>query len=145
MMKIDIHSHIWEVNKHADAEFIADFGHSDASDPNALPENHWEDTAQYTDKTIVFGLKGKASGIDVPDEYISTYVAKHPDKLIGFMSIDPTVEGVETIEKGYYDLHLRGIKASPVRQKGDVGRQRARQQDLYQRCVLDSAQRRAVA
>ena len=145
MMKIDIHSHIWEVNKHADAEFIADFGHSDASDPNALPENHWEDTAQYTDKTIVFGLKGKASGIDVPDEYISTYVAKHPDKLIGFMSIDPKVEGVETIEKGYYDLHLRGIKTSPARQKGDVGRQRARQQDLYQRCVLDSAQRSAVA
>ena len=113
-MFIDIHSHVWDLDKHTNESFRRDLGNSDSDRSEAFPERHWEDTAKYTDKTIVFGLKGVPSGINVPDEYVASYVNQHPDQLIGFMSIDPMVEGPEQIEYAYYDLKLRGIKTSPI-------------------------------
>lgn len=113
-MMIDIHSHVWDLNKHAGKSFIKDLGNSDSDNSDAFPEQHWEDTARHTDRTIVFGLKGVPSDICVPDEFVASYVKQHPDKLIGFMSVDPMTEGPEHIEYAYYDLKLKGIKTSPI-------------------------------
>lgn len=114
-MIIDVHSHVWDLKKHVSQEFIDDFyNNSDGDSLDAYPEDHWEIIGKNVDKTIVFGMKGEISGINVPDEYVANYVSQHPDKLVGFMSIDPTLEGRDHIEKSYKELNLKGIKTSPI-------------------------------
>lgn len=74
----------------------------------------WEDyrvTALNCHKTIVFGGKAKLSGVWVPDRDVAEYVAKHPNELIGFLSVDPTQPGwQEELVEGHQDLKMRGIK-----------------------------------
>lgn len=74
----------------------------------------WEEynaSARECDKTIVFGGKAKLSGLWVPDRAVAEYVGKNPDKLIGFLSVDPTINGwQDELEEGHRDLKLRGIK-----------------------------------
>jgi predicted TIM-barrel fold metal-dependent hydrolase len=63
------------------------------------------------DKTIVFGGKARLSGIWVPDRDVAQYVSEHPDRLIGFLSVDPTQPGwQDELVEGHQDLKLRGIK-----------------------------------
>jgi predicted TIM-barrel fold metal-dependent hydrolase len=51
----------------------------------------------------------------VDDQYVAQYVAQHPDKLIGFLSVDPTQEGWEReMQVGHEELGLRGIKLLPM-------------------------------
>lgn len=115
-MIVDAHSHVWDFNKHLKSEFIDDYFNNSGGNISltAYPEDHWELIGKNVDKAIVFGLKGEVSGINVSDEYIANYVSQHPDKLIGFMSIDPTFEGRDYIKKCYMELNLKGIKTSPV-------------------------------
>ena len=62
-------------------------------------------------RTIVFGGKARLSGLWVDDQYVAEYVAAQPDKLIGFLSLDPTQEGwQDELTHGHKTLDLRGIK-----------------------------------
>jgi predicted TIM-barrel fold metal-dependent hydrolase len=62
-------------------------------------------------RTIVFGGKARLSGLWVDDRYVAKYVAAHPDRLIGFLSVDPTQPGwEEELRFGHQELGLRGIK-----------------------------------
>ena len=66
-------------------------------------------------RTIVFGGKARLSGLWVDDEYVADYVAAHPDRLIGFLSVDPTQTGwEEELRDGHEELGLRGIKLLPM-------------------------------
>lgn len=60
---------------------------------------------------MVFGGKAKLSGLWVPDREVAEYVAQNPDRLIGFLSVDPTVKGWrDEMVEGHQDLKLQGIK-----------------------------------
>jgi predicted TIM-barrel fold metal-dependent hydrolase len=62
-------------------------------------------------RTIVFGGKARLSGLWVDDQYVADYVAAQPDKLIGFLSVDPSQEGwQDELRHGHKTLGLRGIK-----------------------------------
>lgn len=112
-MIIDIHSHTWQYPLH----FGDDFRDQAV---RAWGEHHVDMTVRYEDyvrqssedvKTVVFGGKAKLSGMWVEDDYVAGYVNRHPDKLIGFLSVDPTQPGWrEDLERGHQDLKLRGIK-----------------------------------
>lgn len=66
-------------------------------------------------KTVVFGGKAALSGLWVPDHAVASYVAVHPDRLIGFLSLDPTQPGwQDELVEGHQDLHLKGIKLMPM-------------------------------
>ena len=77
-------------------------------------------TASYEDyrrqagepvQTIVFGGKARLSGIWVDDHYVAETVARNPEMLIGFLSVDPTQEGwQDELREGHQDLGLKGIK-----------------------------------
>ena len=76
----------------------------------------WEDyaaTAGGCEKTIVFGGKAKLSGLWVPDRAAAAYVDRHPDRLIGFLSIDPTQPGWrdEIVEGHHAAVDARGLHA----------------------------------
>jgi len=62
-------------------------------------------------KTIVFGGKARLSGLWVNDAYVAKYAAQAPDRLIGFLAVDPTQQGWEReLRAGHQELGLRGIK-----------------------------------
>lgn len=82
----------------------------------------WEDyaaTAGGFEKTIGFGGKSKLSGLWFPDRAAAAYVGGHPDRLIGFLSIDPTQPGWrDEIVGGHHaavDVRSLHAKRPPLR------------------------------
>lgn len=116
-MLVDVHSHFFQYPEH----FTDDFKQQARRSRNGMEVDltvkweHYHATAAGCDRTIVFGGKAKLSGLWVPDQAVSQYVAAHPDRLIGFLSLDPTQPGwQEELEEGHQSLGLRGIKIMPM-------------------------------
>ncbi len=116
-MIIDVHSHAWE--------YPLNFGESFRRQAiRARAGVELDLTVRYEDyraacppdtKTIVFGGKARRSELWIDDRYIADYVAKHPDTLVGFLSVDPTQDGWEReMRDGHETLGLRGIKLLPM-------------------------------
>ncbi len=112
-MLIDVHSHFWEYPKHFSEDFKAQAQRA-RGDIEVDLTVRWDDyvaTGRSCDKTIVFGGKAKLSGLWVPDSEVAAYVAQHSEKLIGFLSVDPTQPGwQDELEEGHRNLGMKGIK-----------------------------------
>jgi predicted TIM-barrel fold metal-dependent hydrolase len=117
-MIIDVHSHAWAYPQHFGDDF------RQQAERRAKAGVKFDLTVRYEDyraacppdvKTIVFGGKARLSGLWVDDRYVSDYVSKHPDTLIGYLSVDPTQPGwQEELRHGHQALKLRGIKLLPM-------------------------------
>jgi predicted TIM-barrel fold metal-dependent hydrolase len=110
---IDVHSHAWQYPQHFNDDFRDQARRARAGVEVDLTVRYEEyaRTATAATRTIVFGGKAKLSGMWVDDRYIADYVAAHPDKLVGFLSVDPTQPGWEReMLDGHQALGLRGIK-----------------------------------
>jgi predicted TIM-barrel fold metal-dependent hydrolase len=65
--------------------------------------------------TVVFGGKARLSSLWIDDQYVADYVAQDPQRLIGFLSIDPTQPGwQDELKHGHERLKLQGIKLLPM-------------------------------
>jgi uncharacterized protein len=114
---IDVHSHFWEYPR----DFTATFRDQAK---RARGGTEFDLTVRYEDyhaachvpvRTVVFGGKARLSGVWVDDRHVAEYVARHPDTLIGFLSVDPTQAGWEKeLRDGHEVLGLRGIKLLPM-------------------------------
>lgn len=112
-MIVDVHSHFFRYPEH----FSEDFKEQSKRARNGAETDltvRWSEyaaTALDCDKTIVFGGKARLAGLWVPDREVADYVARQPDRLIGFLSVDPTHPGWrDELEEGHQDLKLKGIK-----------------------------------
>src|SRR5688572_16000504 len=116
-MIIDVHSHAWRFPDDFDDDFRRQARRARAGMEVDLSVR-FEDyaaTASEPVRTIVFGGKARLSGLWVDDRYVAEYVAAQPDRLIGFLSVDPTQPGWEDeLRYGHEDLGLRGIKLLPM-------------------------------
>src|SRR5690349_20054708 len=95
-MVIDVHSHAWLYPQHFNDDFRRQAKVARGQDTEVDLTVRYEEyarTATPDTRTIVFGGKAKLSGLWVDDHYVAEYVAKHPDKLIGYLSVDPTQDG----------------------------------------------------
>ena len=64
---------------------------------------HWAAMAPV-DRAIVLGFRARHVGVLVPNEYVADYVDRHPEKLIGFCSVDPhDADAVEQLEHAVAD------------------------------------------
>ena len=116
-MIIDVHSHAWEYPRHFNDDFRAQARRARAGTEVDLTVRYDEYRQAATDatRTIVFGGKARLSGLWVDDQYVADYVARHADKLLGFLSVDPTQPGWEDeLRHGHESLRLRGIKLLPM-------------------------------
>jgi predicted TIM-barrel fold metal-dependent hydrolase len=115
-MTIDVHSHYFEYPRHFSPEFVRESTRSRNREIDLTVR--WEEyaaTAQECSHTVVFGGKAKLSGIWVPDREVAAYVAQHSQRLIGFLSLDPTQPGwQDELREGHQDLQLQGIKLMPM-------------------------------
>ena len=113
---INVHTHTWNASQHFAPEMIRE---TDLSRGYPLDLTvHFDEfiaDVQPFEKTIVFGLKARKTGYWVPDEYVAEFVARAPDKLIGFAASDPTQPGyVETFRHAIEHLGLKGLKLGPI-------------------------------
>ncbi len=112
-MIIDVHSHAWEYPQHFGDDFRKQAIRARAGvevDLTVRYEDYRQAAPEET-RTIVFGGKAKLSGMWVDDTYIAEYVGKHPETLIGFLSVDPTQPNwQDELRHGHEELGLRGIK-----------------------------------
>jgi hypothetical protein len=92
---IDVHSHYWEYPAHFSDDFKAQAkrARGDVEVDLTVRWNEYADQARTCDKTVVFGGKAKLLGLWVPDRAVAAYAARHPDRLIAFLSLDPTQPG----------------------------------------------------
>ena len=116
-MIIDIHSHAWSYPDHFTDDFRRQARRARAGMEVDLSVRFQDYQAAASEpvRTIVFGGKARLSGLWVDDRYVADYVAAHPDRLIGFLSLDPTQPGWEDeLRFGHQELRLRGIKLMPM-------------------------------
>ncbi|MCC6424917.1 MAG: amidohydrolase [Phycisphaerales bacterium] len=116
-MIVDVHSHAWLDQKHFNDDFRRQASRARAGREVDLTVRYEDYRRSAPDDAvaIVFGGKARLSGVWVEDRFIADYVAQDPGRLIGFMSLDPTVPGWEDeLKQGHQELGLRGIKLLPM-------------------------------
>ncbi|WP_428940132.1 amidohydrolase family protein [Fontivita pretiosa] len=116
-MIIDVHSHTWEYPRHFGEDFRRQAVRARGGVEVDLTVRYEDYRAKCPPetKTIVFGGKARLSNLWVDDRYVAEYVGRHPDTLIGFLSVDPTQDGWEReMRDGHEELGLRGIKLMPM-------------------------------
>jgi uncharacterized protein len=135
-MIVDVHSHlIWYpdhvserwagealASKLVKLKFSGGLAHAatlDLHSYDSRPEDHWK-AAQQADKVVVFGLQAKAAGAWVPNELIAEYAAAHPERIIGWASVDPNEpDCIAQLEYAVNTLKLTGLKLGPAYQHFD--------------------------
>lgn len=118
-MIVDVHTHVWECPCHIGEAFIHDARTAAGAgykDIHVDLDRHWE-AMQPVDHAVVLGFRARHVGVLVPNEYVAEYVGKHPEKLIGFASVDPQdPDAVEQLDDAIQRLKLRGLKMGPIYQ-----------------------------
>jgi hypothetical protein len=110
-MIFDVHSHAWSFPADFSDDFLRQAGRARpgvAVDLSATYEAYRASAPEDT-RTVVFGGKARLSGLWVEDRTVAEYVARDSDRLVGFLSVDPTVDGW-----GREGLGLSGIKLLPM-------------------------------
>lgn len=118
---IDCHTHVGEAGTHIGGAFLDDARRAWGPDLRlgVSLDEHWEAMA-HVEAAIVLAFAAPAVGFDVPNEYVADYVRAHPDKLIGFASVDPSDrDAPDQLEHAVTGLGLRGLKLGPIYQHFD--------------------------
>src|SRR3954468_1453440 len=116
-MVVDVHCHAWIYPDHFSEQYQAEVVRARAGVEVDLRVryDHYLANAPKDVRTVVFGGKARLSGVNIPDDYVANYVAQDPERLIGFMSLDPTQAGwQDEMRYGREVLKMRGIKLLPM-------------------------------
>lgn len=119
-MIVDCHTHVGEI-QHYGEEFASDLQKSwgEVEWKASSLEDHWQAMGSV-DRAIVLAFDAPATGFVVPNEYVSDYVRAHPEKLIGFASVDPNrPDAIDRLDEAIAGLDLKGLKLGPTYQHFD--------------------------
>jgi predicted TIM-barrel fold metal-dependent hydrolase len=118
-MIVDVHTHVWERPAHLGDAFIADAKAAAGAAYKDIAvdlDEHWR-AMEPVDRAIVLGFRARHVDVLVPNEYVADYVGRHPEKLIGFCSVDPhDADAIEQLDHAVKRLGLRGLKVGPIYQ-----------------------------
>ena len=68
-------------------------------------------------KAVVFGFHSRHLGLVVPNSLVRDYVARHPEKLIGFACLDVTEpDYLDEMHRVFEEDKFRGLKLAPIYQ-----------------------------
>ena len=113
-MRVDVHAHCIQ------PEHVTPAAHSKMERSGYPPMEPMEfdyfmREMEPVDRAICFGVRARGTGTMTPDEYTSEWVSRAPEKLLGFMAIDPMEEDyLEKIDRASSELGLCGIKLHPI-------------------------------
>jgi len=120
-MIVDCHTHVWESVEQLGRGIGLWNANVRGGVPLALrkanPETH-QLASKPVDKTFVLAFKSHYLSADVPNDYITRYVKRYPNRLIGFASVDPSrpQEAIDDLRRAQADLGLRGVSVWPAAQ-----------------------------
>jgi hypothetical protein len=116
---VDCHTHVGD-RSHFSGEFLDDMirAWGPQANPARTLEEHWE-TVAVVDRAVVLAFAAPRIGFEVPNDYVATYVAEHPEKLVGFASVDANDPGAVAELERAIDSGLRGLKLAPTYQGFD--------------------------
>lgn len=113
-MIIDVHTHAWRYPDHFTDDFREQGRHAKGGgdlDLTVTLEAYDASGGSKADRVVVFGGKARLAGLWVDDSYVAEFVAQDPERLIGFLSVDPTQDGWQAeMEHGHQQLGMKGIK-----------------------------------
>jgi predicted TIM-barrel fold metal-dependent hydrolase len=116
-MIVDVHSHAWQYPDHFSDDFRSQAQAARGGvevDLTVEYETYRERAVEET-VTVVFGGKARRSGLWVDDTFVAQYVKQDEERLIGFLSVDPTQHGwEEELRYGHQELGMKGIKLLPM-------------------------------
>ncbi len=121
-MIVDVHTHVGEYPAHIGEKFAAEVR-------EAWPEvvlgrsldDHYREALADVDRAIVLAFNAPAAGFVVPNDYVASYVARDPERLVGFGAVDPhdPAAAIEELERMKGELGLVGCKLAPIYQDID--------------------------
>lgn len=112
----NIHAHTWDQALHMEPTTIreAEISRGFAFDLTVRFDQFMADSAPFS-RVVVFGMKARRTGYWVPDEYVADFVARAPEKLVGFAGCDPTQPRyLDELREGIESLGLVGVKMGPM-------------------------------
>jgi len=115
-MIVDVHAHWFRSSEGFSTHFLAQAQRAKGQPVDLVThyDEYWS-ASGGCEKVIVFGGKARRSGLWVPDCEVAEFAQSDPTRVIGFMSLDPTVPGwQEEMRHGHKELGLRGIKLMPM-------------------------------
>ncbi len=116
-MIIDIHTHFWSMDE-LGPKLYRDLENAriPASSMAMTSASHLEATAAV-DRAVVFGLRARASGMNISNDTVRAQVNLAPERLVFFTSVDPSEDRfMDELERTHLDLGARGIKLGPIYQ-----------------------------
>jgi predicted TIM-barrel fold metal-dependent hydrolase len=115
-MIVDVHTHAMRAAEHLSEAFAreADIARGFPLDLTVTFEEYRK-AMEPVDRCILFGMKARHTGFYVPNDWIAAFAARAPEKIIPFMSLDPTEpDFLDDFERSRQELKLRGIKLAPM-------------------------------
>lgn len=130
----NIHAHAWDQKLHFEPATVKESDLSRGYPIDLTVDfNAFMKDMEPFDRVAVFGLKGRLTGYWVPDQFVADFVARAPEKLVGFASADPTQKCcMEELKFAVEKLKLRGLKMGPIYAGFDPRDDRAR--PVYKYC-----------
>jgi len=110
---IDIHTHLGEFTESvALEETFARTGEV----PSSIVDAYLA-AVDGADRAVLLALDGRISGYYTSNASVAWMVARYPDKLVGFASVNPLAAGAaDDLERAVGDFGLRGVKLAPMYQ-----------------------------
>ncbi len=120
-MIVDIHTHVGTVPEHIHDRFVAQAREAWAEvQLGGTLDEHYAGALDGVDRAVVLAFDAPAAGFVVPNDYVAEYVARDPERLVGFGSVDPSSPtAVDELERMRDDLGLVGCKLGPIYQGVD--------------------------
>ena len=120
-MITDVHTHVGEYPLHISEKFAAEARAAWPDVPlGGSLDDHYTDALADVDRAVVLAFNAPAAGFVVPNDYVASYVARDPARLIGFGAVDPSDRSaIDELERMQSDLGLVGCKLGPIYQNVD--------------------------
>lgn len=128
-MIVDCHTQVWDAS--------AQQGRPESAYVTQVPTvdvtRHLQ-AIDPVDRAFVLAFKSSYLKAEIPNKYVSEYVNRNADKLIGFAGIDPTDhDALEEVRIAHEELGLKGATISPPLQNYHPSDTRAMR--VYEECL----------
>ena len=113
---VDVHTHLWESLEQLGEQSARQIRRGSSEEPWERPDTTqqaYDQAMEPVGYAFILGIECRAIGASIPAEQVAGYVARHPDKYIGFAGVDPIAPGSTGAVDQAVELGLAGVSINP--------------------------------